>query len=151
MKTILYSGLLIIAMLTFTGCEDILSEKTSPEIALGLEGQWSVDESSSIFDKSTSNNKSTMQTYTVSIYVSDTDSTLIYIDGFYGLSDGVANARINNYTLTLPGNQLLSGGYTITEGEGTISKNLEEIVLSYQIDDGSGEVDVVTATYTYKY
>ncbi len=151
MKAVLHISIFILSILFLSSCEDVLNEKTSPEIALALEGEWAVDESSSIFDNSTSLNKATMQTYSVSIYVSDTDSTLINIDGFYGLTNSTASAKVSNYTLTFPENQTLSGGYTITSGSGTISKNLEEIELSYQIDDGSGEVDEVSATYTYKY
>ena len=148
-----YSIFLALTLLIgLSGCEDALKDPTSAEIALGIEGEWSVDETSSIFDNNTPLYKAAMQTYSVSISVSESDSTLIYIDNFYGLGNNVyAEARVMGHSLRLTPNQVLSGGYTLSEGSATINKNLQEIKLNYAVDDGSGELDQVAATYTFKY
>ncbi|QQS51865.1 MAG: hypothetical protein IPM71_03835 [Bacteroidota bacterium] len=141
MKTI---KILAIAILLTMGmsCENLLNDLTDEQIALELEGQWTVDESSSIF-------KAAMQSQTVFISVSESDPTQILIENFYGLgNNSVASARVNGYTLQLLNNQSLDNDFTLVQGSGTINKNLNVITWNYSIDDGSGEVDQVQATYT---
>lgn len=143
MRTKLFLAFALVAL--FSSCEDVLTDPTSAEIAAGIEGQWSVDENSSLY-------KSTLQSYTAYIEVSEFDSTAIHIWDFYGLGDDVASkATVMGYSISLTPNQSLSGGYTLITGSGTISKNLKEITWSYSIDDGSGVPDNVNATYTFLY
>ena len=134
-----------IAILFTTSCEESLNNPSSEEIAAQIEGNWSVDESSSIF-------KSALQGYTAYIEQDASDPTLISIEGFYGLGNNVfAIARITGYNVRLTSNQTLPNGYTIINGTGELSKNLKEITWNYIIDDGSGEEDQVQATYTFLY
>lgn len=138
--------LLAVTLVIFlVSCEDVLNDLTSSEIAAGIEGQWSVDENSSQY-------KSTLQSYTAYIEVSELDSTVIHIWDFYGLGDDVAAiAAVNGYNISLTPNQSLPGGYTLVTGSGIINKNLKEITWNYSIDDGSGVPDDAIATYTFLY
>jgi hypothetical protein len=143
MKKIKLLVTLSVIALTFYSCEDTLTNLTNAEIALELEGQWSVDENSSIF-------KSVMQTYKADIFVSDTDDSTIEIFNFYGINQNAfAVAQVNGYNLTLAPGQKIDSDYTIVSGNATISKNFKTINWTFLIDDGSGEYDQVIATYTY--
>ncbi len=123
-------------------CENLLNDLTDEQIALELEGQWSVDESSIIY-------KAALQSQTVFISVSESNPTQILIENFYGLGNSsVAVGNVVGYQVQLPDNQSLTGGFTIVQGAGTIDKNLKKIEWNFSIDDGSGEVDQVEATYT---
>jgi hypothetical protein len=145
MKNIYLILFITLAGFSISSCESNLNDLTSEEIADQIQGVWSVNETSGLY-------KSTLQGYTTYISTSEDDPTLIYIEGFYGLGDEVtATARISNKTIILSSGQNLSGGYQIITGTGTINDNLDEITLSYSIDDGSGELDNVSATYTFLY
>jgi hypothetical protein len=129
----------------FSSCEEILNDPSSAEVAESIEGWWKVDENSQIF-------KTTYQTYRSYISVSESDETLIYIDNFYGLGNSTyATARVNGYSISLDPNQVLSGGYTLVSGNGSVNKNLREITWNYSLNDGSGEIDNIEATYTFDY
>ena len=104
-----------------------------------LEGEWTCDEESEFF-------KSTKEIYTVFISPDADNFNGIIIDGFYQLGDVGLKATLSGKSVTIP-LQTLSGGFTVT-GTGIISDNLEEIDWAYNVDDGSGAIDHVTAVYT---
>lgn len=104
-----------------------------------LEGEWTCDEESEFF-------KSTKEIYTVYISRDADNYDGIIIDGFYQLGDVGLKATLSGKSVTIP-LQTLSGGFTVT-GTGIISANLEEIEWAYNVDDGSGVIDHVTALYT---
>jgi len=84
-----------------------------------------------------------------SVYISPhpSDSTKILIDNFYELGYTVsAVAIVSNRSLYI-NTQTIGDGFTII-GSGTISSNFNEIEWNYSVEDGSGAVDNVTATYT---
>lgn len=138
----------IVAVLTFS-CEDILNTSSNSDIAKQLEGQWKCDETSSLY-KSATGLKSVDRIYYVNIYQTGSDSTIVQIDNFYELGDNVvASAVVNGNNITLQ-NRELEGGFTI-RGSGTIASNLQTITWIYYVDDGSGEEDEVSATYTLVY
>lgn len=141
-KNILYL-IAFSTILLLNSCEDLLNDLTSAEIAQKLEGSWQCDENSSIF-------KSTQDIYSVYIYMSDSDSTRIFISNFYALGESIgATALVNGYSITIP-IQTLEGGFEVG-GTGTISSDLKEISWNYTVDDGSGEIDEVEAVYTSLY
>ena len=84
-----------------------------------------------------------------SVYISPhpNDSTKVLIDNFYELGyDVSAVATVSGRNLYIS-TQTVGDGDTIL-GSGTISANYNEINWNYSVEDGSGEVDNVTATYT---
>jgi hypothetical protein len=134
---------IILAGLISTECEDVLNSGNSTSIVQQLEGIWKCDENSTIF-------KSTKDIYSVYISPSNVDSTEIFIENFYALgNDTEALATVSGNSISLP-QQTLPGGYVV-RGNGTISSNLKEISWKYYVDDGSGQVDEVNATYTFQY
>ncbi|MFO7656398.1 MAG: hypothetical protein R6W78_04970 [Bacteroidales bacterium] len=135
----------IIIVLFANSCE-VIDDLTSGDDSIAkLEGQWKCDENSEKFKKST------LDMYYVYISPHPGDSTKVIISNFYQLGDEVeATARLSGQTLTLS-NQSLQGGFTILSGSGTISSGFKKITWSYKIDDGSGDVDNATATYTKIY
>lgn len=117
-------------MIMLTGCEALNDE---PET---LEGTWHCSENSSIYG---------YQTYEVKISYLKADSSEIGINNFYNLGSGnSAVAEVSIWNLTLI-SQVVDG-FRIS-GSGTISGDLKMISMSYQVDDGSGTIDKVTATY----
>lgn len=99
---------------------------------------WSCKETSI-----TSNNTST---YPSDISKHPTDSSKVLIDNFYQIGIGYdAYAILNKYTLTIPLQNIR--GFSI-KGSGTISANFKSINFSYSVDDGSGQIDQVTALYS---
>ncbi|HJZ39761.1 MAG TPA: hypothetical protein VJ203_05295 [Bacteroidales bacterium] len=104
-----------------------------------LEGEWTCDEESEFF-------KATKEIYTVYISPDADNYDGIIIDGFYNLGDLGLKATLSGKTVTIP-LQTLSGDFTVT-GSGIISSNLEEIEWAYNVDDGSGVIDHVTALYS---
>lgn len=128
---------------TLIACEEFSAPKNNKDVALRLEGQWKCTESSSIF-------KSTGISYLIYLTPSEFDSSQIVIENFYNLGDAVvAVAQVDGSRLVL-NNQKLEGGFFLS-GIGAISENLQTIAWEYSIDDGSGEKDMVNATYTYLY
>lgn len=112
-----------------------------------IEGLWKCEENSQKFKKST------MGTNNYEVYISPYpgDSTKVLLTGFYQLGDNIeAVAKLNGMTLTLS-RQNLPGGFEIISGSGTISSTFKKITWSYKVDDGSGDVDNATATYTKLY
>jgi hypothetical protein len=103
-----------------------------------LVGDWTCDETSEIF-------KSTSSVYAVTISPDADNDNGIIIDNFYGISAAVY-ATVSGMSLTIA-NQTAEGGYVIS-GSGIISSNYQEINWTYNVDDGSGVVDHVTAVYT---
>jgi hypothetical protein len=125
----LVTGIAIL-LLILSGCESLNDE---PET---LEGTWNCTENSSIYG---------YQTYEVKISYLKADSSQIGINNFYNLGSGnrtVANVDIWNLTI----NSQVIDGFRIS-GSGTISGDLKRISMTYQVDDGSGTIDHVTATY----
>lgn len=119
-------------------CEDADDLFGNEQIA-ELEGEWSVDENSEIFDKST------MSTYTVSISADPDNTNGIIIDNFYNVGISV-RANVSGNSLTIP-NQNAEDGYSV-HGSGTISLNRSQISLDYIVNDGSSQDDHCTAIYT---
>ena len=115
--------------------EDLLGG--NPTVAK-LEGDWTCDETSEIF-------KSTSSVYAVTISADPDNDSGIIIDNFYGISAAVY-ATISGMSLNIE-SQTAEGGYTIS-GSGIIASNYQEINWTYNVDDGSGVVDHVTAVYT---
>jgi len=131
-----------ILLLAFTvSCEELLNNLGDDEdVREKIEGQWSCDETSEIF-------KSTAEIFSVYISPHPHDSTKVLIDNFYELGyDVSAVATVSGRNLYIS-TQTVGDGYTIL-GSGTISANYNEINWNYSVEDGSGETDNVTATYT---
>jgi hypothetical protein len=128
-----------IFLLAFTAsCEELLN--TEVDVRAKIEGQWSCDETSEIY-------KSTAEIFAVYISPDQDDSTKVLIDNFYELGYDVSVvATVSNRNLFIS-SQKVGDGYTII-GSGTISSNYNEINWNYSVEDGSGQVDNVTATYT---
>lgn len=114
--------------------DDVIGNATVAKI----EGEWSCDETSEIF-------KSTSSVYSVSLSADPDKENGVIIDNFYGVNIAV-KATVTGMTLII-GNQTTEDDYEVS-GSGTISSNYEEINLNYNVDDGSGEIDHVTAVYT---
>jgi hypothetical protein len=127
-------------LMVFTmSCEDLLDDTSNADIREKIEGQWKCDETSSYY-------KTTSQIYEVYIYPHPDDSTLVVIENFYGLIDVSVVATMSNRNLYI-NSQTVGDNFTII-GSGTISSNYNEIEWNYSVEDGSGTVDDVTATYT---
>ena len=122
-------------------CEELLNTTgTDEDVRERIEGQWSCDETSEIY-------KSTAEIYSVYISPDPDDSTKVLIDNFYELGyDVSAVATVSGRNLFI-NTQTVGDGYTVI-GSGTISSDYNKINWSYSVEDGSGEVDDVTATYT---
>jgi hypothetical protein len=133
---IVFTMLFILVMVS-VACEQ---ERTQTELIESLEGRWVVEEDSQ-YGKTT---------YDVYISISSSDSSHIYIADFYELNDEV-EAEVNGYRLDLLPNQTITMGttsYTIVSGSGTVSDDYRNIQWQYKVDDGSGEIDDVSAVYT---
>ena len=77
------------------------------------------------------------------------DSSKVLISNFYQLGNSVeATAELNGRTLI---SQTLSGGFIINLGTRIIPISFDKISWSNAIDDGSGDIDNVTAVYTKVY
>ncbi len=139
MKTTRYIfAVLLSSMILFSGCEEDPLNLFNDDPRDGITGFWDVNEESSIFKKKD------LRTYGVNITKHPTDTTAIYIDGFYELSAKV-KVIMNGRQLTIP--QQTHSGYIIQNGSGSISFDFETINFSYDVDLGIGEVDEVTAEY----
>jgi hypothetical protein len=129
---------IIVPFLFTWSCETIDTLTGSAATVAKLEGDWTCDEQSEIF-------KATAETYVVTLSADASDNSAVIIDNFYGLNAS-AKANVSGMSFILP-NQNVEGGFSVS-GSGTISSNFEKITLSYNVDDGSGTVDHVTAVYT---
>ncbi len=136
---ILWSFMVFMAVLR---CEQA---RQSPASAEALEGRWRVDENSEFF-------KSTKGIYYVDISLSPEDSSTVYIENFYNVGyDNAIAAHVSARRIELePGQEASISGsvYTIQKGAGDITSDYQYIDWSYEVDDGSGMIDHVTATYS---
>lgn len=136
--------LMISALFIFiTACENELlnpAEDTSV-----LEGEWTVEEKSETY-------KSTKSTYRVYISVSEEDSTVIEISNFYllGYEDSRISGKVDGKRIELFKDQTIDTEgvtYNVVSGTGVIASDYRSIEWEYKVDDGSGIVDNVTASY----
>lgn len=127
--------------ITAVSCE-VADDLLDNEAVAQLEGEWSVDESSEVFDK-----KSTLSVYTVTISADPDRMNGVIIDNFYNVGISVRATRSGN-SLTIS-NQNAEDGYSVY-GSGTISGNNNEINMSYTVNDGSAQDDNCTAIFTKK-
>ncbi len=104
---------------------------------------YDCNETSQIYAKSTNNINSH---YIVEISKDTSTTDKVYIANFYNLGlDKDVTASMSGLNLTIS-NQTTDG---ITfNGTGVIASNYKTIDLKYTADDGSGQIDTVTATYT---
>ncbi len=130
--------LLFLSFLTIQSCETVDQLTGSAATISKIEGDWTCDEQSEIY-------KATAETYTVTISADPDKASGVIIDNFYGLNSA-AEATVTGMSVIIS-NQTMEGGFDVS-GSGTISSDFETINLTYQVDDGSGSVDHVTAVYT---
>ena len=134
---------LAIFLLGMVSCEQ---EQTAAGTRDALEGNWVVDENSQFYNKTTS------AVYNVYISLSSQDSTGLFIANFYQLGyENEIRATLDGDRIRLEQGQevtLLTSPYMIIEGTGVIASDYQSIDWSYQVDDGSGQIDHVTATYS---
>ena len=134
---------LFLIIFTITSCEP---DEYFGDPREAIEGQWLCNEDSESWGSSS---------YTVYIDPDPDDSIAVRIENFYNLTDlnAYIYAAMNGNVLTLKSQAVSARGsnWIIKSGSGIISNNKKEIEWQYQIDDGSGEVDYVTATYTKQY
>ena len=119
-------------------CEN---ERIPGELVQSLEGEWRVQENSEQFGETA---------YDVMIFISDQYSSNIFISGFYHLPDEV-DANVEGHRVNLVENQPMTDNtisYTLVSGNGWVSDSYKYIKWNYKVNDGSGEIDEVTATYT---
>lgn len=134
--------LIIFSSLAFTaGSCEVADDLLDNGAVTQLEGEWSVDESSEVFDKST------LSVYTVTISADPDKVNGVIIDNFYNVGISV-RATVSGNSLTIP-NQDAEDGYSVY-GSGTISGNSSEINMNYTVNDGSAQDDNCTAVFTKK-
>ena len=116
------------------------------DIAALIEGEWIVDEQSQFLKNLEKSN------YRVNITVNTNNDSEFQINNFYQIGEHTsAEGKITNSTLVLNPNQEISdgfGSFTIISGSGSLSDNNKQISWTYKIDDGSGTIDNVTATFS---
>ena len=128
--------LLLFMLLALTAaCEELLTGLDDGDARTRLTGTWRVQETSEIYSSTS---------YLIEIDKHLTDSTRIYIDNIYNV-DGTAEAIVNGRSLSIP-EQLMDGGFRIS-GTGSVSGDYDQISWQYTVDDGSGQLDHVSATY----
>lgn len=132
-----FIGIIILATLAFTSCEDALNLSDDPRDA--FIGDWSVKEENTL--------KST-DYYNVSIEKSASDTTAVFIKNFYAINYSTSvEAVVSGSNITIP-SQTVSG-FTI-QGYGSMPFNGKTIGWSYTVNHNNGFIDQVTATYTKK-
>lgn len=131
--------MLVIMMMGSISCEN---ERTPRDLLQSLEGEWDVQENSEQYGRTT---------YDVTIFILNQYSSKIYISGFYHLPDEVV-ANVEGHQINLENQSITynTTSYEIVSGSGRVSDSYKYIKWNYKIDDGSGEIDEVTATYTKK-
>jgi hypothetical protein len=144
--------IILLGFVIVYSCELIDDTPGTGDVRDRIEGQWKCDENSQIYKSTKSQNsqiyKSTESIYYVYIDPDPSDTTKIIISNFYNLGfDNYVYAKLNSLNLSIS-QQTTEDGFKILSGSGNILSNYREISLSYRVDDGSGEVDNVTATYT---
>jgi hypothetical protein len=134
--------LIIMVALFFASCEEELTGDVST--AEALEGIWSVNENSDFVGNTS---------YQVNIDIYSDDSSSVLISNFYQLSyeSGEVIGDISGNRIELRPNQVIDYEgvtYTVVSGTGTISDDYQNIDWQYEVDDGSGTIDNVTAVYS---
>ena len=127
-----------LAMLGLSSCEDLLTELDTGDPRENLVDTWKCDEQNAYY-------KSAREVYYVEISKHPNDTSRVLIYNFFNV-DADAEAILQGKTLILP-QQILEGGYQVS-GTGEISGNWKEILWTYQVDDGSGIPNEVSAVYT---
>ncbi len=133
---------IILSVLLFASCEEELTGDVGT--AEAIEGRWNVAENSEITGEAN---------YQVYIGIYADDSSSVIISNFYqlGYDNGEVIGDISGNRIELRQNQEIgysSSTYTIVSGTGTISDDYQNIDWQYEVDDGSGTVDNVTAIYS---
>lgn len=129
---------LVIITFFLSACENEFTDVVS--MAEALEGEWKVEEASELLGESS---------YRVDINIYSDDSSSVSISNFYQLgydSEDVIGDISGNRIELRPNQQV--AGYEIISGSGTITDDYQNIDWQYKVDDGSGEIDNVTAVYT---
>ena len=129
----------MLSIVTVYSCELDTLDLFDDDPRDGITGEWKVDEDSEIFGK-----KSMERFYNVLITKDATDSTAVWVDGFYELS-GDVKMILNERNIEIPDQTI--DGFTIEDGSGSVSDDFESIILYYYVDIGTGERDVVRADY----
>lgn len=128
---------LIFIALFLSACEDELTDDVG--IAEAIEGQWVVEETSELLGE---------DRYGVYIDIFPDDSSSVRISNFYSIGyDYDVIGDISDSRIELRPNQQV-GGYEIISGTGRITDDYQNIDWDYKVDDGSGDIDNVTAVYT---
>lgn len=125
--------------LFFSNSCEVADDLLGNETVAAIEGEWSVDETSEYYKKST------MDIYSVTISADPDNPNGVIIDNFYNVSISV-KGTVSGNSITIP-NQDAQDNYSVY-GSGTISNNQQEITMNYVVDDGSGVSDHCTAAYT---
>jgi len=135
----------LVFVLFLFSCEKENLDNVS-DIREKIEGQWNVQEDSELLKSTNTTN------YIVNILSSDLDTSIILIDNFYQVGWGIyAEGEIRNGKIYLSPYQEIGdnyGTFTIVSGTGSISSNYSQILWTYVIDDGTGNIDHIQATYT---
>ncbi|MFP4019131.1 MAG: hypothetical protein ACLFNL_08815 [Bacteroidales bacterium] len=145
MNRSIHAGILLIFTLFIfiTACENELLNPAEDNSV--LEGEWTVEEQSETY-------KSKKSSYRVYISVSEEDSTVIEISNFYllGYEDSRISGKVDGKRIELFKNQTIDTEgvtYNVVSGTGVIASDYRSIEWEYKVDDGSGIVDNVTASY----
>ncbi|MFP3860857.1 MAG: hypothetical protein ACLFUW_08545 [Bacteroidales bacterium] len=145
MNRSIHAGILLIFTLFIfiTACENELLNPAEDNSV--LEGEWTVEEQSETY-------KSKKSSYRVYISVSEEDSTVIEISNFYllGYEDSRISGKVDGKRIELFQNQTIDTEgvtYNVVSGTGVIASDYRSIEWEYKVDDGSGIVDNVTASY----
>jgi hypothetical protein len=134
--------LMIFPVLVLISACELPQDDPAASPAKRLEGSWTVDETSSVY-------KSALDIYQVYIYADPVDSTRVLIENFYQLGrDMEIWANIDGNSILIP--YQVEDGFRIN-GFGTVSANYSGINFLYTVDDGSGEIDEVSAVFTKSY
>lgn len=138
MKNISYSSLLFLGLLAASCADNKSDDSSSPEPTSDSRDKfvayWNVNETSALTG---------LNSHTVNIVKSTTNSNEIQLNNFSGLSLS-ARASVNNNMLTIPYQQLGSLGFT--QGTGTLT-SATSISFNYTTTIGTSR-DSSTAIYT---
>ncbi|OFX24786.1 MAG: hypothetical protein A2033_03920 [Bacteroidetes bacterium GWA2_31_9] len=107
-----------------------------------ITGTWTCKETSEDFGATT---------FTVSLRNHSSDNSKIWIDNIYNLSTSESTrsvyAILSDMSLSIPSQTVVNDAQIIT-GNGSISSNYKTINFSYTANDGSGDLDHITAIFT---
>ncbi|MCF8380256.1 MAG: hypothetical protein K9H49_11800 [Bacteroidales bacterium] len=128
-----------VSFLLLNSCEltDLLLDEDPRD---AITGSWKVEEDSELFKKNVA-----VRYYDVYITKDVSDSSLVWVDGFYELS-GKVKMKLNGNNIEIP-NQVVDG-YSVEDGSGSIASDSKSIILYYYVDIGTGDKDVVRADYS---